>query len=443
MIEIAPMPPQDLPVTGEPARAKRVLIVSYHFPPEPAAGALRPSYLARYLPEFGWEPKVLTERSNGAGGGVLTAPDAFKRLLRPRPRPEVSGSPGLSNRAGRRTKSLRGVARNLLLFPDRAAGWIPAGIVAALRATRRQRFDAVLSTSPPVSAHVVAYAVARVRGLPWIADYRDLWYGNLYAPKGRARASLELWLERAIRRRANAITVVHNDLLAQQDRTFGPSFGEAIPAAFDPAEWEDVDDLPPAEFRLCYAGTLYEGRRRLDLLLSAISSLRTRCNPAGTAVRVDYYGPDAGLVQRLAASSGVSDAVSCHGIVERARVLRALRRSAALLVLLDMRPETAGELGSKLFECVAARRPVIAIGPDGGAVQAFLARHQIGWYATDLAGTEAAVQAAYEAFASGRVGRSSTGIGADIFTARDVACRFAVLLDTVTNANESGALCVM
>jgi glycosyltransferase involved in cell wall biosynthesis len=330
----------------------------------------------------------------------------------------------------------------VLLFPDRAAGWIPAAIVAALQATKQQRFDAVLSTSPPVSAHIVAYVIARARGLPWVADYRDLWHGNQYTRKGRARAQLEFGLERILRRRANAITAVHHDLLVQQSRAFGHSFGDVIPAAFDPAEWQNVEDAPPAEFRLCYAGDLYEGRRRLDLVLSAIASLRAQRHPAGAAARVDFYGPDAALVQRLAASIGVSDAVSCHDRVERARILPALRQAAGLLVLLDMSPETAGELGSKLFECLAARRPVIAIGPEGGAVQAFLARHQVGWYATDLAGTEAAVRAAYNAFATGRARRTSNDVFKHISTARDVARRFAALLDTVANANESGALYV-
>jgi hypothetical protein len=221
MFDLATMQPSQAPPEIPATRTKRVLIVAYYFPQGPAVGAPRLSFLARYLPEFGWEPTVLTKRESvePVNARVVAVPDAFERFLQP-------SQPGKS-------QGLRAIAHALFMFPDRAAGWIPAAVGVGLRLTRKERFDAVLSTSPPPSSHLVAYAIAHTRGLPWIADYHDLWCGNPDAAKGPMRTRLETWLERAIRRRAHAITAVHQDLLSRQHRLFGLTFGEAIPAASD------------------------------------------------------------------------------------------------------------------------------------------------------------------------------------------------------------------
>jgi glycosyltransferase involved in cell wall biosynthesis len=393
---------------------------------------LRPSFLARYLPLFDWEATVLTSgASRGGGDGdpvVVPASDLFERFLRPKA--AVDGiAAATANPTPRTVRWAKELCKSLLLFPDRAAGWIPAAIARALAITRRQHFDAVISTSPPVSAHIVACAVALRRGLPWVADYRDLWHGNPYVERGPARTRVEFELERWLRRHASEITAVSRDLLGRQERVFGPASSEAIPPAFDPAEWDAIDDVRPKDFRLTYAGTLYEGRSRLDMLLSAIARLRSEADPAGFAARVDYYGPDEQLVLRLAAARDLSDVVICHGVTERRLVLTALRRSAALIVLLNMDPDTAAELGGKVFECVGARRPIIAIGPRGGAVQAFIERHALGWFAWDDHTTADALRSAYTRFAAGRYALDPGGSPGGITTAQEVARRFARLLD--------------
>src|SRR5215469_5421174 len=293
----APRAPIEHP--GAAAPFKRVLIVAYHYPPAPLAGSLRPSFLVRYLPQFGWEATILTKRRdvNGdADPGIVTAPDALERFMQiPADANAAASNDASSQRPGvwRRLRThLRELGKSVLLFPDRASGWIPAATRAALRITRQRHFDAIISTSPPVSAHVVAAIVAMLRGLPWIADYRDLWRGNPYVFEGRLRAMAERTLERFLRAHASAFTTVNHELLVRQEREFGRCGGTVIPAGFDPAEWRSVHDEAPTRFALCYAGLLYEGRRRLDVLLAAIRELRDGGDPAGMDAFVDYYGPD-------------------------------------------------------------------------------------------------------------------------------------------------------
>jgi glycosyl transferase family 4 len=218
---------------------RRVLIIAYHVPPDPLA-ALRPLSLARHLPSFGWKPTIL---ANGPArnGDVETAPDAFERF---------------SRQSGAQTLRLASRARELLkrfvLFPDSASGWIMPALSRALHITAQKRFDAIISSSPPASAHVVGCLTAVRRAIPWIADYRKLWYGDPTSKSGALRQRIELALERALRGRAAAITARSHDLLVFQERVFGTALGEAVPEVFDSA----IDDAASRDVAQHFASLL-------------------------------------------------------------------------------------------------------------------------------------------------------------------------------------------
>jgi len=420
-----------------PSTTKRVLIVAYYFPPRPTAGVVRPSYLASHLPEFGWEPTVLTNYVGQPGTAppyVVSVNDALerwngRRIAAERERAQTNGETG-HRRLGHRAKD---VAKRVVWCPDRAAGWLPAATRRALDLTRRSRFDAIISTCPPPTVHIVAGLTAMRRGLPWIADYRDLWYGNPYAGHGRVRMRIEYEIERRILRRATRITAISDHLIAQQRVAFHKD-GAVIPNAYDPAEWRTIEALDPATFSLCYAGMLYDGKRRLDMIFAAVAELRREEDPAGLAARFDVYGSDDRLVRAMATDFGLDDAVRVHGRVDRSDVLRAQREAAVLLIPLAMDPETSHELGSKVFECVGARRPIIAVGPGDSVVGKFIIHHRLGWFASDVAACKAAVRAAYDRFMRGEFEpaiEQSNGIP----TARELARQFADQLDAVTEGS--------
>jgi len=411
--------------------SKRVLIIAYHFPPAPCAGALRPSHLARYLPEFGWEPVVLTKHfSPGVElpPYVETARDLFTGLMGRRPAPGTSDSAAQKPVPGNGVlRSARDAVKKIALFPDRAAGWLPAALARALEISRRRRLDAIISTSPPLTSHIIACLTALRRGLPWIADYRDLWFGNPYFGQDlttRITYAIERWLLR----HPAWITGVSDHIVAHQRLAFNKS-GEAIPSAYDPDDWKGLDDIHPASFTLCYAGMLYDGKRRLDMVMSAVAALRRAGDPAGIAARFEIYGPDDHLVRQLSEKFGLGDVVKSSGPVERSKVLQAQRRAAVLLLPLSTDPATSQDVGSKIFEYIGARRPIIAVGPPDSAVRHIIDSQGLGWFVLDEDSCAQAIRAAYARFL-GRNFEPASAHG-QIATAHDVARRFAGLLDEV------------
>jgi len=411
-------------------RLRNVLLVTYHFPPEPAAACVRPSYIAKYLPEFGWRATVLTRYLGSPDfpfADVVVAKDELEAFVTRR------AAKSRDIKLPAIVQYVTNALKNALWFPDRAVGWLPPALSQALAITRHKRFDAIISTSPPPTAHIVACLTAQRRRLPWIADYRDQWHASPYTKKGPLRAWVERGIERWLMRRASAVTAVSDDVIAQQRLTFGITRGETVMNAFDPTEWQRVSTRDPKTFTLCYAGVLYEGKRRLDFVLSAAAALRRAGDPAGLAVRFEIYGPDVRLVRQMAERYGLNDVVKIHGLVDRVVVLQAQRDAAVLLIPLSMDPDTTRELGSKIFECVGAQRPVIAVGPPGSAVKEFISQHGLGWFASDVGACAQAIREAYARFAVGEFDPPHAGTNG-IGTARDVARGFAAVLDSIVGA---------
>lgn len=405
---------------------KRLLLVSYVFPPAPSPGAQRPGYMARYLPHFGWDVTVLTNTSGAPpfSARVVTtggASGGFEERLREKVSARVSDPNSLPRRL------LRGI-KETVLFPDATAPWISKALAAGTELLRTESFDAIFSTALPPSAHVVGWILSRRSGLPWVADYRDQWAGNYYMYRRPFyRQLLEEWLERGMIRSASALTTISQPIAAQLRRLHRRRDVTVIPNAYDPADWEGIPNLPPPRFDLCFTGSMYNGKRSPDVLFQALAEMRAAEEAAAMQARVHFYGATNENVQDRAAAHGLSLIVRQHGMVPRAAAMRAQRNAAALLIFLSTDPTTISEMGSKYLEYIGARRPIIGFGPATSPLRSFIESNRLGWYAANADEAKQALRAAYARFCSGAFEMvADPGV---VPSARDMAFNFADLFD--------------
>jgi glycosyltransferase involved in cell wall biosynthesis len=291
---------------------------------------------------------------------------------------------------------------------------------------RQQRYDAILSTAHPPSVHLAGWVLAARSGLPWIADYRDVWTGNLYSNRPKASRFLEGLLERFIIKRASRITTKS----ATDARLLSAVHGrhaDAIENAFDPGDWTEIPQAQPQSFDLCFTGTLYDGKRSPDMLFRALRILCDRNRPAGLQARVHFYGRSCEFVGGMAREFGLEDSVVQHGLVERRQAMIAQRSSAALLIFLNMDPATNYELGSKYLEYLGARRPILAFGDPGSDLRRIIVEQKLGWFVSTVDEAIAAISQSYEQYVSGRYAIDPP---LDAFpTADKLARAFAAVLD--------------
>jgi glycosyltransferase involved in cell wall biosynthesis len=373
-------------------KSPRVLLVTFFYPPRPGVASLRTRGLARYLPAVGWEPVVLTPRLPGPPPpdcevvqtdypGERTTLLKARLGLGERPLLEQVGAP-FAWRERRRplTRTAMQVLKGALTYPDDYRPWLGPALDAADRYLARAPVDVILSTSNPPTAHDVGRALARRHGLPWVADLRDLWTQDAYYPFGPVRRQLERRRELKVLRDATALVTVSEPLALQLGRLHGRRV-HTVPNGFDPREAEFPDPALDSDLTFTHAGLLYDGRRDPEPLMRALAAVRQAGVPGADRVRIELYGPPAAWVDAAAERHGVRDAVRQHGTRPRAEVLDRERSSQILLLLTHDHPYDRGVYTGKVFEYLAARRPVLALGCPGGVVADLLGEARAGWTA--------------------------------------------------------------
>jgi glycosyltransferase involved in cell wall biosynthesis len=425
------------------AAMKRVLFVTYWYPPQPAAGALRSGYIANHLQEFGWEPVVLTREYPGTTATTFRLETVREFGRKSAVFQSIPDQAIATNSRHPIEQRVRDLVKCFIHVPDDHVAWMPAAFTRAQQLARESKFDAVLSSSPPPNSHFIARSISSKHHLPWIADYRDLWagpYGPYFSRNyGPTRLRIFYAMERWLLKKATLLTTVTKGHAKALERNFNLQNVEVIPNASDRSIWTTIENSRPVDFRFCYAGQIYPGLRTPDLLFSAVAELRKTLDPAGLAARFDFYGNEPELVLAAAAKYGISDAVQAHGLVDRRTALMAQKRSAALVLLLNMEgdedPVERANPGSKIFEYAGSGRRILALGSTHNVIREVLAETGIGLFASDKAECQTSIKQLYEYFVSGDlspVDKPSTWF----LTPREIAKKFSVLLDRVTGANQ-------
>ena len=371
-------------------QTRRVLIVSYFFPPAPTVAALRIARCWEQLPEFGWEPHVLTVKpAQDAAGLAMPGVNRtdYYSLFKHRGRRQPAGTAAPVARESLREAALRSqlakkayfLLRHLLpmssvRMPDATLGWYPYAVRAGEAMLRNQRFDAIWSSSGPPTSHIIAARLQGLSGVPWIADYRDLWSASYTDPRVAAFDRVEAQLERHVLRRAKAVTTV-SEGLARYLRALHrlPTF--VIYNGYDGENSPQV--APDNEFSICYAGSLYPHAQDVEPFFRTLRNLRERLPEF--RVRVQFFGPELTWLNSIIDRHGLTGVVDCHPSQSHETVLLTQQMSAVLL-LLGWRHSLGqpGVLPVKMFEYMSTGRPILEVGPPDSESAAILRRCNAG-----------------------------------------------------------------
>jgi glycosyltransferase involved in cell wall biosynthesis len=335
---------------------RRVLVLAYLFPPIAGAGVQRTLKFVRYLEPLGWRATVVSTRSRAYGTrdpSLLAEVPASVRVIRTPALPLARYLAIVLYKL--RLRRLRA----WVLWPDNGLGWAPFAFVAALRAVRRDQFDVLFSTSAPYGSHLIALLVARLTGIPWVADFRDEWTTNPHlVGQPRPLMALAVRAERAIAARANRIVVAADYFQLVGLERADPRRVE-IPNGVDEADLPEASASgPPADrFVLAHVGTLYDIRDPSPVL-RALAALASRGAIDGDRVEVRLVGSV--WLPGFAPPAGIR--VIRTGYVEHARALAEMGMATALLFYV---PSSSLAPSGKLFEYLASGRPLLCLAhPD-------------------------------------------------------------------------------
>ena len=430
---------------------KRVLLIAYAYPPCTEIGAIRPAGLAKYLPRFGWEPTVLTVKLPGqrpswarvietADEDVLQTWKVRFGLEGKRGLHEQLGLPVTQKRDSQlvHTKLLFAM-RYLLTFPDSTKGWIPFAIQELERIKKSSTVDAIVTTSPPISAHLIGRQAKHILGAPWIADLRDLWSQNLAQGNDLVRR-LERPVERRTLRDADALVSVSEPWAARLREFYPDKSIFSITNGFDADDFRPWPEALTSTFTITYTGRLYEGKRDPTPLFEAIQELIQEGVLSRSAIRVRFYGSIEPWLRPLVHNFGLDDVVEVAGTVSREEALRRQRESQVLLTLGWSDLRETGQHTGKVFEYLGARRPILAIGGSRGVVTELLERTRAGVHAQSKEELKNTLHGWYaEHLQAGRVLYRGEERELYLYTHEQMASRFAEVLDSVSAGRISHA----
>lgn len=424
-------------------RARRLLIVTDVFPPIAAVGTQRTVALCRHLAQHKWRTAVITARPRARapidrtlleripeGVEVIRTrcpdlPAMAARLRRGSPSELASagdvtvGNPSVSPGAVPcRPGTIRQIVQWLswwMYVPDSRSAWLPFAVAAGLRAARRLGPEAVYSTAPRFTSHLVGGILARRLGVPWIADFQDPWCGNPYRelPHGihqRIDERLERWVVRSADRIPCAWDGIRCILgerypdRADRIRTFLIGFE---PAVIDPVTPEVVE---PGRCVLLHAGVLY-GPRSPVPVFEGLQRLRREQPEQAERVLVILLGsPTWGgrRVERVAEQYGVADLVRVMPRVAHRQAVAYLKGADVAILFGQGGPGHLSPVPAKVYEYVGTGKVVLAIGTGQEAAD-ILRRGGCRLWQADVGRPESVAEAL------GRI--------ADAYTAGDLAPR--------------------
>ena len=361
---------------------KKVLIITYYWPPSGGAGVQRWLKFTKYFNHFDIEPTVLTVNPNKAsypvrdetllaetnGIRVITTNTfepygAYKKVSSKSEIP-YSGFANESNPSF--IQQVTRFIRGNFFIPDARKGWNKYAIQKAKELLSQEKFDVVITTSPPHSTQLIGLKLKEEFNLPWVADLRDPWtdiYYYKYMNHTSWAKKTDAKMERLVLEKADDIVVVSDaikKMFASKSVAVDVNKIHVIPNGFDEEDFKKVVHTSNDEFVITYTGTLsnvYDASG----FISAFRSIKAK-------IKLKLVGRIADdVVKKLKEEN-----IEIIGHVDHSKSIEYLMKSDALLLIIPKMENNEGILTGKLFEYLAARKPIIALGPKHGDAAAII-----------------------------------------------------------------------
>ena len=436
---------------------KRVLIISYYWPPTGGSGVQRWVKFAKYLPSEGWLPVIYTpenpeqlavdeslaaeipETVEVVKTRIIEPYEMYKKMLR---KSGHSKEAVEVNPVNAQNKSfLQKVAmwvRGNLFRPDPRCLWIGPSVRFLKNYLKEYPVDLIVSTGPPQSMHMIALKLARQTGLPWIADFRDPWTKIFYFKHLAMTRATEKWhhkMERKVLDEATAVVAV-SPLVQQEFQAMTQTPVELITNGFDECDFAAEKCIeayggPEKPFVITHTG-LFAADGNPTVLWEVLAEKCKACDEFRKLLRINLIGKTDEQIIKAICDAGLEENLNNLGYQPHAKAIEEQRQASLLILPLRKEPEYKAVLPGKLFEYLASWRPVLGIGQPDGAMSMILNNTKTGlvldW--EDKKSIARYIDLCWEKHLKGCLTVENTDISQ--FTRRNLTRRMAKLFEKLT-----------
>jgi hypothetical protein len=433
---------------------KKVLIIANLFHASP-----RIPGLVKYLTEFGWEPTILTVPIGNELRNSLGFPAGFQEKIRIVETPyrgdifwfwrkifkllgfrtdksiltQTKEKIGITSQKSF-IDSLFNLYRTIFAYPDEEKNWKSPALKVAGELLAKERFDAIISSSSPVTSHIIANNLKQKYKIPWVADLRDLWTQNHNYSYPRWRKMFEERLEVKTLQIADALVTVSQidteklKILHKKETVY------TITNGFDPEKVNDPPTKLTSKFTITYTGQIYTGKQDPVKFLVALNNLISDKIIEPEDIEVRFYGREEIWLKNEIEKYKLFSIVKQFGQVSREIALKKQWESQLLLLLNWEDPKEKGLYTSKVFEYLAAKRPILVTGGYGSDVlEELIKETKAGVYCPNVEDIKKALKDFYLEFKQkGRVDYTGDWRKIEKYSYREMARKFAEILNKIT-----------
>ena len=430
---------------------KRLLVISYYWPPSGGAGVQRWLKFVKYLREFGWEPVIYTAENPEVPAIDKTlladVPDnieviktriwepfsIYKRFVGRKKDDKIKAGFLSEEKAPSTAENISVWVRGNLFIPDARKFWIKPSIKFLKEYLRGNPVDAMVSTGPPHSMHLIALGLKQSLGIPWLADFRDPWtnidfYQDLmltgFADKKHHR------LEQKVLKSADMLTTVSANW-AKDFQELGAEKIEVITNGFDTEDFSSLSESKSGKFEICHLGSMNKDRNPV-VLWRVIADLCKTVDGFKDNLKITFLGFTDYVVSKSLEQEGLTELAEMVKYLPHKEVLQKAKSAGILLLPLNNTPNVNGIIPGKLFEYIALRRPVFCIGDIKGDSARIISDTKSG-VAVDFNDGEAMKKyliSKYEDYKSGR-DFIVDSIGIEKYSRKSLTRKMASLLDEI------------
>lgn len=371
--------------------SKKVLIITYYWPPSGGSGVQRWLKFTKYLRDFNWEPVIYTPenpetpvednslfRDIPEGITVLKKkiwePYSFyKKFLGQKEEDKIQTGFLTEKKKPKRKEKISVWIRGNLFIPDARKFWIRPSVKYLTTYLKKNPVDIIISTGPPHSMHLIALGLKKRLNIPWLADFRDPWtnidfYKDLLlTPRADNKHKK---LEQSVLKETDSLIVVGSTLKKEYEN-LGAEKVSVITNGFDQDDYKDDDICLDKKFSILHVGTITYSRNPKDFW-SVLSELVNELQDFADDLEIKLIGKTDLSVDENIAKLDLQKFVRKTNYLSHKEAIREQQKSHVLFLPINNTQNAKGIITGKLFEYLAARRPVLAIGPTDGDVAEIL-----------------------------------------------------------------------
>ncbi|MEO8150345.1 MAG: glycosyltransferase family 4 protein [Bacteroidia bacterium] len=431
---------------------KRVLIITYYWPPAGGAGVQRWLKFVKYLNRLGWQPVIYTPSNpeNPVDDAslikdipenltVIKQPiwepyDLYKKLIGHKPHQKINAGFLTENKKPKITEKISVFIRGNFFIPDARRFWVKPSVKYLSNYLNENPVDVIISTGPPHSMHLIALELKKKLNIPWIADFRDPWTNIDFYKDLMLTTSADAKhhrLEKEVLQNADRVITIGNTMAHEFEQTSGRKV-DVITNGYDDEDMSNEKIEADKKFSIAHIGSLNKDRNP-NLFWEVLNEICKENETFKNDLEIKLVGKvDIAVIEALEKNNLTSN-LNKIDYLKHDEVITEQSRSQVLLLLVNNTPNAKGILTGKMFEYLAAKRPILCIGDLEGDAAKIIRDTQSGTVINfyDSKKMKQTVLNFYDLYKIGNLNIASSG--AENFSRMNLTKQLVEILDSVTN----------